>query len=73
MAAQRGIGGVQAWENNGGLTIALYGGGDEAAAADNATPYSIGATLLDSIVVQPFTGTDVQTIEMVVTLNTGTG
>ena len=71
MAGQRGGGGDQSWQGSGGIIVALYGGGT--GAADNTTPVSIGATLLDSIGVQPFTGADIATAEIAVTLNIGTG
>ncbi len=71
MAGQRSGGGIQSWEVSGGIIVALYGGGT--GAADNETPVSIGATLLDSIGVQPFTGVEIATTEIAVSLNTGTG
>jgi hypothetical protein len=61
----------QDWATNGGLTIAIYAGGT--GAADDTTPLSIGATLLDSTVVQPFTEAGMLTAPVAVTLNSGTG
>ena len=68
--AQRGGGGAQDWGTT-GITVALYAGG--VGAADNTTPTGIGATLLDSIEVNPFAAVSgIATERVAVTLNTGT-
>lgn len=56
------------------IRIALWAGGNAAAAADGVSLTAIGATLIDSVVLMPdFGGLDVATLEAYVFLNTGTG
>ena len=71
LLGQRGTGGIQDWESGDTMRIALYAGGGTA--ADDQSPASIGATLLDSIDVNPFSisGT-VLTERVTVSLSTGT-
>lgn len=72
LLGQRGSGGIQDWEAGDAIMIALYAGGT-VTTGDDETPTSIGATLLDSIDVNPFsTPGAVLTERVTVSLNTGT-
>jgi len=56
------------------MRIALWAGGDAASAGDGKSLTSIGASMIDSVVVTPdFGGQDVATLESYVLLNTGSG